>query len=778
VVDLSLPSGRRLRLRVRVQGIPALWSDDVRDDLDVPSVVDGILDFRGSIHRVEESETRIDTHRRTQVGGGLTITVSDTPGLGSAGKMRDLFAPRRQRVAYLRADIDDGDTSANIGSTTGVVNSPLGVPYAWIGAETVHYSAVTGSTLGGLTRGALDSDAQSHSGGSEQGASVFAQPPWWYGRRVYLEGYEEDQRGEPQVAATWTPLGTYRLEEAPAEVSPGKWELRCSHLCDELGRRKIGAGLDEIEMPDDRIHTVEVVDGVQVLRVQMDGHPLTEGKWRAFTQGALPSHALITFVNGYLFEGEEATTILPIYEVDDDAGDVLLRCTPLTDSIYGRPARMAAFRQRSVAGGVEDGQQVGYRISSIKHIAVMDRATPSTSLLWLLTSRLGDGTNGALTDVLGGYEAPNLGEGSFRLGAGIEDSEIDVNSLEQLANSAPGGWHWVVDGEQPVEDVVRDFCMWLDAVAVFDNNGQLAFRRVTPDDEPSITLTEDDAIGDIAATLAEQDVFARAKVSCNYNPLTEDYEATVDVLDVELARAYRAAEDAIVIESRSLTVRPLQWRSMSGTLARESIPPESLLPLLRRQMLAYRGGKVTVQMRLPVSYYGLGLADVVGLTLPTIPDYAGGTIDGRARVVAIQRDWEAGHVSVALEMLLPVYRFAASAEVASVTGSSPYTLTLSTGDDMAADSAFPATAFRVGDVVAILREGTGEVGTGTLTGVTGTLVVGSYTGSAPLADDIVAVRQYVSGLGASVDGRAQESYAFAMPADEGTTTAHAVTRWS
>jgi hypothetical protein len=116
--------------------------------------------------------------------------------------------------------------------------------------------------------------------------------------------------------------------------------------------------------------------------------------------------------------------------------------------------------------------------------------------------------------------------------------------------------------------------------------------------------------------------------------------------------------------------------------------------------------------------------------------------------------------------------------VASVTGSSPYTLTLTTSDDMAADDTFPANAFRVGDVVAILREGTGEVGTGTLTGVTGTLVVGSYTGSAPLADDVVVVRQYVPALGDSVDGRSQDRYAFAMPDNESATTLPSVTRWS
>lgn len=674
---LTSLSSKDIRLVVSIDGVP----------LDLTATFAGTapaaprLDGRGLLVSVEESRTILDRQLRAQVGGGATIVVQDRNNL-----LRSLFAVRSFRSAFITTSTTKVVTTLQVSDTTPLPSA--GVVY--IGSETVQYTGKTATTLTGCTRGAFGSKAQAHRGGAETGNGIYTVPPSWFGRRVRLFATFLDDDGKPDTSFGSEALATFRLEAGPIDKSKGRWELRCSHLSDEVAKRKLGTGIANIENTTPfRIQPSTTAGGDPALAVTLPKGALLA----ATSPGGRPSQLIIRTkagggsitVEGVTYDGEGAF-VHDILELTSlVGGQVVALVSPVSRSMerYGLGYLVGTLNSRPTT-------------EQVKQICVLDRRSAGALLLMALLSKTGDGTNG-IDDLLPGTEPVTFGGPSVRFGAGFDPSEISAGSVLDAGYRAPG-WSWVIDEEIPVSDLLRDFCRATNTAAVYLATGQLSFTPLLDERVTAVaTIAESDVLGAITTTVDEGAVYSRVRVECNYDPIDGESEASIDVIDEEIAATYGSAENTLVIESRDLVVTPVADPG-EGTLKRTSTQPDELLPFLRRSMLDARGGSLLLTFTASAKHLGLQLGDFVALSMPSVSDYRGGSLAAaQGRVVERQPDWQTMTVALTVLVAERPFHFAPFAIVVSTSGS----VVISTTTFGTSSPASPATSFRVGDVLTV-----------------------------------------------------------------------------
>jgi hypothetical protein len=666
------------RYAVTIDGIPCEFTAAI--DEAAPTVT-GATDGRGMLVSVDESGTKLDRQKRIQTGGGFVAVVQDRAGL-----LDGLFAVRSFRSTFIRTNTTRIATTVNVSSTASLPSA--GVVY--VGGETIAYTGKTANTLTGCTRGAFGSPAQPHRGGTDNGASVYTVPPGWMGRRVRLTIVFRDDAGVIDVGTRET-LGTFRLEAAPVSLGEDRWELRCSHLSDEIGRRKLGTGIAEIKTPGTRVVMIDGGAFGRLLRLTT-----IHGVAESLTQGTLGTHLLVSTTG-------RGKTIFKIKSVT--AGAVVdtidLYPTALTDA--GRLLVSDAFFVFETGGNSAALDRI--QVEWVKHIAILGTSTPSVSMLNALESRTGDGSAGTF-DVLPGVEPTTLGGPGFRFGSAMPTAEIDVGSL--VATTVPQGWSWVIDEELPLGDLLRDYCRDTNTAAIYTPTGQLSFVPMVEDASSSAaTIAEAHIMGAVQATIAEDSIYGRARIECNYDPIDGEYEGTVDIIDEDIASTYAPAEGSLVVRSRSLMVDPID-QGGDGSLVRGTTSIDEVLPSLRRTMVDSRGGTLVLTLTADGRHLTLPLGSLIDLSLPSVPDFRGGTLAaGRARVVERDPDWQSMTVRLTLIVEEVLWYFAPFGIVASVVApvGANQTITL-TSDPYAPDG---TSAFRTTDQAHVLADADGTL---------------------------------------------------------------------
>jgi hypothetical protein len=643
------------------------------------------LDGRGLLVSVEESRTILDRQKRMQVGGGATVVVQDRNNL-----LRSLFAVRSFKTTHVTGLVSKSATTIPVDDTADLPFAP-GVVY--IGSETVQYTGTTATTLTGCTRGAFGSKAQTHRGGAETGNGVYSVPPSWLGRRVRLSVQFLDDDGRPDASFGTEALATFRLEAGPIDKGRGRWELRCSHLSDEVARRKLGTGIRVVE----NSYTRPFASPSTALGYNTVTFSLQAGVAPLFTQGSAVQRTQVLFTTE---RGEVAIRIgdkhvHDIVNVTDiptipggAVGAVVVHVLPT-----GRTDAGNLFQYVTLDNNDGDRTTV---VKDVKHIAILDGEPPGVLLLRALLSQLGDTSNGAY-DVLPGVEATVEGGQALRLGAGIDEADVDTDSaLDAPINSAK--WSWIIDEEMPVGELLRDFCRASNTAAVFDAAGKLVFTPLLDERvAAAATIAEADVIGDIETTVDEGAVYPRVRVECNYDPVDGASEASIDVIDEEIAATYGNSENTLVIESRDIVVDPVA-KTGDGTLLRPSTQFPELLPALRRTMLDGRGGSLLLSFRASAKHLDRQLGDFVALSMPSVSDYRGGSLAAsQGRIVERQPDWQSMTVDLTVLVAERLFHFAPFAVVVSTSGS----VTISTTTFGTSSPASPATSFRVGDVLTV-----------------------------------------------------------------------------
>jgi hypothetical protein len=681
---LTSLSSKSAVIVVSIDGVPL----DFTASMAGPAPAAPRLDGRGLLVSVEESRTILDRQQRMQVGGGATIVVQDRNNL-----LRSLFAVRSFRSTFITALTSKTATTVPVADTTTLPVAP-GVVY--VGSETIQYTSTTATSLEGCTRGAFGSKAQAHRGGAETGNGAFTVPPSWLGRRVRLSVQFLDDDGRPDTSFGTEALATFRLEAGPIDKGRGCWELRCSHLSDEVTKRKLGTGIREVELTVLSVAIDDVSLGLRTIKFGV--HPGTAPLFKLGSPSQR-TQALITTDDGrftFNFGGVLTTGagrhVHDIYTVIDGGHSVKIYLLPTsrTDgpglSAYLRAADTSSLGVLSRNPPIKD----------VKHIAVLDGESPGRLLLRALTSRNGDTANGP-DDVLPGVEATAEGGLTLRFGAGIELSEIDTGSVLAAESNAPG-WSWIIDEEIPVSELLRDFCRATNTAVIFNATGQLTFTPLLEQRVNAVaTIAEADVVGDIATTVDEGAVYARVRVECNYDPVDGESEASIDVIDEEIADTYGNAENTLVIESRDLVVRPVA-KTGDGTLIRPLTQLDALLPSLRRSMLDGRGGSLLLTFTASAKHLGLQLGDFVAVSMPSVSDYRGGSLaDAQGRVIERQPDWQTMTIALTVLVTERLFHFAPFAVVVSTSDS----VVISTATFGTSSPASPATSFRVGDVLSV-----------------------------------------------------------------------------
>ena len=636
------------------------------------------LDGRGLLVSVEESRTILDRQQRMQVGGGATIVVQDRNNL-----LRSLFAVRSFRSTYITALVSKTATTVPMADTTTLASS--GVVY--VGSETIQYTGKTGTTLTGCTRGAFGSKAQAHRGGAETGNGVYTVPPSWFGRRVRLSVQFLDDDGRPDTSFGTEALATFRLEAGAIDKGRGRWELRCSHLSDEVTKRKLGTGIRDLDgaFVSEPETTTGGADALAiwlpantVLPTSATTPTLLVVRTKSGSRGATVT------LDGVLYDGEGAF-VHEILETSTVPGSgqlvVMVSPTSQSDERFGLGYLVGTLGQRPTT-------------DKARQICVLNSAAPS--LLRALTSRIGDGANG-IYDALPGVEATVQGGPVVRFGAGIEASEVDTASVVAASANA-SGWSWVIDEEIPVGELLRDFCRASNTAAVFNAAGQLTFTPMLDQRVgASATIAEADVIGDIETTVDEGAVYSRVRLECNYDPVDGESEGTFDIIDEEIAETYGDSENTLVIESRDLVVEPVA-KTGDGTLIRPATQFSELLPVFRRTMLDGRGGSLLLSFRASAKHLDRQLGDFVALSMPSVSDYRGGSLAAaQGRIVERQPDWQSMTIELTVLVTERLFHFAPFAVVVSTSGS----VVISAATFGTSSPASPANSFRVGDVLKV-----------------------------------------------------------------------------
>ena len=743
-------SSKALRLTVSIDGVPL----DLTAAFLATAPTAPALDGRGMLVSAEESTTTLDRQKRIQVGGGFVAVIQDRNSI-----LRNLFATRNYRATWLTAPATKSATTLSVNSTTPLPSS--GVVY--IAGETIQYTGKTigPDTLTGCTRGAYGSPAQSHRGGVDQGASVFLVPPSFLGRRVRLVGSFDDDDGNPDTSTTET-LGTYRLERAPVEDGQGRWELRCSHLSDEFAKRKIGSGIKEIKTPGSRAE-FSIDAGTQIITIVT-----LDGVAKLLTQGAYPTHLMVQSAGA-------GRTILPIRTITDGATGDIIECYAIALTEQGRRLLSDAWWVADSGGNTAAKERL--EIEWVKHVCLLEGGTPANLLKYALTSIVGDGANGS-NDVLGGRVPSTLGGPGFRLGAGMPGTEIDTASL--TTGSIPTAWTWVIDEELPVADIVRDYCRDSNTAAVFSPAGLLTFKPLVEQRATAVaSITEDDVIGVITAHIAEENIYGRARLDCGYDPIDNEYEASIDVIDEEIAATYAPAEGSLVLESRSVMIDPIPTGG-EGSLVRPTTSIDEILPDLRRSMLDNRGGSLHLTFLLDARHMQRSLGDLLSLSFPSVSDFRGGNCGAvLGRVMERTPNWTDLTMEVSVIVEEAAYHFSpfGVATTVDAPAAGVQVLHLSTTDF--GHGSTPAASFRVGDALNVYNPTTNVMRANNIK-VTATNNVGDITvedlSGAVLPVVAGEVVQYVY---ATLDGTSNDGFApddlVGLDGDNGFTLG--LTRW-
>jgi hypothetical protein len=727
------PGGRKIRYTVSIEGASGVFSSWIDN---APS------GYPGTIVKVEESASRLDIYRLRQTSGGLLVELQDDP----QGTLQNTFTPRVRRIAYVTDDVSRTATAIPM-ATADLPSSGT----VYIGGETVTYTGTASGPqrITGCTRGAFGSLAQPHRGGSEQGASVFLSPPSWFGRRVRLQAIAVGEDGNEDEVET---VGVYRLEEAPVSDGMGRWELRCSHLSDELAKRKLGQGIEEVKAGGGLFRPA-TASGVDVFEVATPS-----GVARRLKQSAAwISHAVVQFQ-----EATNARTMFAIHSVDED--------TPTTGVDTVRFYRTPLTASGEVAVNIANvSPLIALAVEWMRHVVLLQGGLPHVLMQIALTSRLGDGTNGSL-DVLPGVEPATFGGPGFQMGAGMRSDEIDTDSLAALSGIISPSWSFPIDEEIPVTDLIESFCRATGSAAVYSRDGKLTFKKLRGERSAvvGVIASPGAVMGAVSARVEEQHTFARARIVCNYDPIDREFEGTVDVIDEEIAATYPNAQGTLEITDRAIMVEPVDASGL-GSWLRPGLPVEQLLPALRRQMLGGRGGALVVSCRVDARLLHLQLGDLVDVQLPMVSDFRGGTLaQARGRIISRKPEWHGpqaltSEIEILIEEQLRSIAPVLYVDETTAVGGDVYLLESSSTTPNVGEAASPFEAFRVGDVLRPYRISGGFLFEEfyTVLAVTDSdMTVESSDGGAPEVGEVLILSPPMStSTGTSADGFTLNDYA-------------------
>lgn len=730
----------RFHLAILIDGIPYAFGEQA-----TPSTVSSRM-VLPVIVAVQEGETRLNLEERRQEDATLDVELVDT----DANDLRTLFAQTQYPQTWVSSDIAVGDTDVYVDSETGLT-SPV-----YVGAETIAFSGTTAGALTGCTRGAFGSTASAIKGTVTDGENVYQTPPSWIGRRAQLVAITFDEAG---TAETRT-LSTWLVDESPQYAGDGRWRLRFGGLAQEYASRPVMLGVVEVGQLEGGSDTLTPTGSSFEIEVE-DARLFRESFYPGFTHVVVRSRSI---------NDEERTSIHELTDVDTATNTLTITAAPKFGTGYPYPFFVSA-RMFAVGGG----------------------PSPFGLLTWLLSTE-GQGVN--TWDALPGRVASTYDGPTFRCGAGFTADEVDTTAIFEVTFA---NHFFALLSERPVGDLIREVCLLSRCVSRVTRLGKLTITPLSERVTASVTFDGDVVLPEAPTVeVDEANVSPVVSLSVGYDPITEEHTATLNLVDIELARRYPRAPRRREIELIGVHVSdPSVRRLLAGvsdfvspatTTAAALI--DSSVRDLQRGVSGRPGRYVTLQTTFDAWSVEVGDTVLIGSGLPAsfadMPDFEGGTVEGsRALVVGRRPDYDRGAITWRLLVTEAVLVICPTALIASRSGAD---VTL-TATGTVVSGAAPARDFWVGAQVRVYDRSTLLTGSPvselrTVNAIVSdtVLTLSSAPSFAHAAGDYLVLSPATSAAGTSASGYSLDEMAM-MVEDDGTGTvsdaaAEDTPRWS
>lgn len=621
------------------------------------------------ITSLKQGASQLDMNQRREVAATLDVDIVDDKSLS----IQSLFSVVKRRTTWVKANA--AAASANLSVFSASALSPGQTIY--IGSESVTIGTVAGTILGSCVRGAFDSKAFAIAGNLTDGESVYVVPPSWQGRRVFLYGYTPTSQ---QL------LGVFVIDESPKHNGDREWSLRMAGIAQEFFERPVGFGL---QASPATWGGVSVVFGNRRLDTLV-----CENKTAIRTSSAFPSYVAL----------ESDAGSVGIYEIEShDAITGNLRI--YSDTLFG-------------------SQRFSFRlVTSARQIAFVSEEGGATMLKYLMLSREGQGAT--VNDKLPGRLSSGFDDAGWSIGAGIDVADVDTASFGAVVSPLST---LIVEKESKLSDYLREFCLLSNCAVVTTSNGQLRLINLSKSRGAIATIDASVLLPDsrIDVTADEGTVYPYATIKLGYSPISGEYTAEINLVDATLAKRYPRMLNRLSLEFKSigcLEARRIDADPFEHPADMSSgLRIASLVKLLRGTGGGNAIRKLSVDVSL--SLLSLGLGDVVILGSLTndyanLPDMRGGTLSGsNCRVISIRPDYDAGRITLGLQVLDKQLFVCPAAVIASFVGT---VLTLSTTTPEV-NTATPGNNFSVGMSVRVFDISGAVYNVRTITAVSATTV--------------------------------------------------------
>jgi hypothetical protein len=590
-----------------IEGIPTVFTE--RTIPGAPTTWNGATQAV-CVTRVEEGESTLDFNERRETAATLDVDVLDD------GSLTTLFATASRAVAFVSADASASATTINMSLTTGIVAGQV----IYIGSETIIVGTVaSGTQLTGCTRGAYGSKAAALFGTAIDGDSVYVRPPSWRGRRAKLYGWGVSE----------TLLGTYIVDDAPIQQGDSTWALRMASIAQEyfervvgLGLRKVGAlRIDVITSTD--INIIPEPGGASAFRLGTD-----VPTFMRFDYGPSPNGRRQAGSSIYLVNNVNTSTNVVSVDVRSTYGtDHVLTGTNLT--------RVPCFvSPMAVIGGVD-------------------------AMLSILLSKEGQAAGGVTYDCLPGRAPTSTEDLGWRLGAGFDSTEVDIATFESFPETEST---WVINKERKLTDLLREWTLINGAIIVTTADGKIKPISIAPPRLTNTTTIGASSIipdGAVSVQADEGSIYPRIEMKAGYDPFSDEYVDTFNLVDTDMAKRYPRATGAISVEIGSIGIagefppdvsRPT-WQNPV------SMRPGELTKFVQSLIRPAQSGRRIVSLSLSHEHLGLRVGDGVtfGTDLPNgfaVPDLRGNTIAGASgRIISRRPRYDQARVDVRIELL-------------------------------------------------------------------------------------------------------------------------------
>lgn len=735
---------QRLQFYITIQGVPDVFQTS---PVSLPSTIEpAARPRRKTLYTPRQGGSRLDLDRRRMVGGSLSFEIAED----DSGTLAALFASRKFRATWISADISKTATTVTVGSTAGMTSSGA----AYCGGETFTYTGTTATTLTGVTRGVYRSAAQTHFGSTLlNGEAVFTSPPTWFGRRVYLYAYFENPDGSTSANLTQQ-VGTFSIEAAPTYGGRGTWQVSCSELSDEIGKKIVGQGLKKYTL---KSREYIGIGGTGNLNLE-------DGALSLFAVGSDDTYLLRTC-------GDANASFERITAVNASS---LTLDTTITYASADNP--------------------MGAACDTVQHVAIVT-GSPALIAAKLAMSVLGNNGNGG-QDVLPGREHDDPSENEWFFGARIPSSEVNVPSLVQFTDDPV--WRYTVAEPHPLEEALFDLCFVLRGFWFVDRLGVLRLRRIEPS-ENSVGTFDSSNIDPRSPPLVELDesgIFPRASVQTNYNPVTGKFDAIFNYEDPELCRTYPNIAQVYEFKSRVIRVFTSGFQAVETAQTWANGDPylrtaESafwihggmhFLDVMTHEQAGAmiveavhrvaRRPRAIITLATNLSQLNVEIGDVVTVTA-AVPDLEGRSslTARRAMVVGKEPRWDSGTIEWRLSLLADTVVRIAPGVIIQSASTSTLTLRVRSSSFPEAADATPGRMFAVGQTVRLFDESAGTTETRTVSSVTDTTITLNSAPSFSVQNDVdyvVAGDQLATGAtqNTNASGYSEDDYAYQIPNDE------------